>query len=305
MKQELNTAKSLQIWGYADPIGYLKAYYDLRKQNEQSFSYAVWAEELGLKSRSFLRLVLVGKRNLTEDVAELITKSLKLSQTEARYFSHMVGLSRAATLEQKEHHSRELSKLHTKFSLRSHEILEISKKDIFDFLSSYKMPRLQVLLTLEDIEKTESRLASLLGTKESEVKQQLEILQKLGLATKDDNGQWQAQESQLMAPDELGNIALQSFHKKSLEEAIEAINLPKETRRFQSLVTPLTEEQMQQVHNNLRTCFEQTLASFDSNSGHGKKVYQINLNMIPVTGSIIRDEDRAQNGKFGHEKDEK
>jgi|GEM_PF-1431914 hypothetical protein, TIGR02147 len=302
MKQNLNTdILTPNLWDFADAVAFLKAYYEHRKAQSPHFSYAVWAEELGLKSRSFLRLVLVGKRSLTEDVAELIAKALKFNQTETRYLSHLVGLSRATSLEQKEMHSREIAKLHEKFSLKNLEILEISKKDIFDFLSSYRMPRLQVLLTLNDIEKTEERLAQLLGIKTAEVVGQLAILQKIGLAEKDSRGQWIAKEGQVATADILGNVALQSFHRKSLEEAVEAIELPKESRRFQSLVMPLTEEQFQEVHTNLRSTLEKTLQKFESQEGHGKKVYQVNLNIIPVTGPILRDENHAPVGSTEQE----
>ncbi|MFS4460156.1 TIGR02147 family protein [Bdellovibrio sp. HCB2-146] len=293
----MNTPNNLQIWNFADAILFLKAYYEQRKKLNPEFSYAVWADELGLKSRSFLRLVLVGKRSLTESVAALISKSLKLNNSEARYFHNLVGLARATTLEQKETHIREITKLHEKYKLKSHEILEVSSKDLFDFLSSYKIPRLQVLLGLNDIEKTEARLAALLGVKESEVAEQLQILRKIGLADKDSQGQWHSKEGQVATQDVLGNIALQSFHRKSLEEAANALELPKETRRFQSLVMALTEDQFQEVHNQLRRTLENTLQDFDSSEGHGKKVYQINLNIIPATGPILRDMNHAPVGR--------
>ncbi len=294
MKQDLST--NIQVWDFTDAVAFLKAYYEQRKRHSIHFSYAVWAEELGIKSRSFLRLVLVGKRSLTEDVADLIVKAMKLNQSETKYFTQLVALSRATTLGQKETHSREIAKMHEKFALKNHENLEISKKDLFDFLSSYRMPRLQVLLTLKDIEKNETKLAQLLGIKETEVAAQLLILQKIGLAAKDADGQWQAKEGQVATPDVLGNVALQSFHRKSLEEAVEAIDLPKDTRRFQSLVMPLTPEQFQEVHQNLRSTLEKTLQSFESQEGHGKKIYQVNLNIIPVTGPILRDESHAPVG---------
>lgn len=293
MKQILNTKNQLKLWDYTDPTEYLRSYYAIRKQQDSGFSYAYWAQELGIKSRSFLRLVLVGKRSLTEDVGQQFVQALRFNQIEARYFTHMVGLSRATTLDHKEHHSRELSKLRQKFALKNHHIQEIQQADLFDFLSSYRIPRVQVLLTLEEVEKSEKNLARLLNMKESEVAQHLQTLQQLGLAEKNKQGQWQAREAQLIAPDSLGNIALQSFHRKSLEEAIEAITLPKESRRYQSLVLALTAEQLQELHEDFRDQLERSMVRFDSKQSAEKRIYQINLNIIPVTGSILREEFRV------------
>jgi uncharacterized protein (TIGR02147 family) len=275
------------IWEYVEPTEFLKAHYQARKARQESFSFAVWAQEMGIKSRSFLRLVLIGKRSLTEDMAPLFAQNLKLNKSESLYFHHLVGLQRATQLQTKEYHSREISKLRSKFLLKKHSLLEVNRNDLFDFLASYQIPRLQVLLTLEEVNKTAENLARLLKMKESEVQSHLKNLQKLGLAELDQNTQqWRAIETQIGTPDSLGNIALQSFHRKSLEEAIQGLSLPKESRRYQSLVMALTEDQFQELHQDLRQTLEACLQKFETQKNQTKKVYQINLNIIPVTGSI-------------------
>lgn len=269
---------------------FLRDYYEHRKAHSSSFSYGLWAQELGLKSRSFLRLLLVGKRNLTQDTAEQIIQAMDFNQNESNYFRHLVGLSRSTTLESQERHSRELAKLQRKLSASSKvaNTQELSKADVFDFLASYQIPRLQTLLGLKDIERTPRALAKYLGLSESEVREHLQTLSRLGLAVSDAIGQWRSSSEKISTSDFLGNVALQSFHRKSLEESIRAIALPKETRRFQSLVVPLTEEQFQEVHEELRDHLLQILNRFEATSGEGKKVYQLNLNLIPVTETILR-----------------
>ena len=278
------------LWDHVDVISYLRAYYDYRKQQSADFSYAIWAAELQIKSRSFLRLLLTEKRSLTEEMAQNFTRALKLNQKEVRYFNHLVALARNHKIESQELHGRELLRLRQKFALKNHDLVEVQESDLFDFLSSYQIPRLQVLLSLVDIDKSVANFAKLLQMTEEKVSEHLQTLKRLGLAAQDEKGQWNAREAQLATPDALGNIALQSFHKKSLEEATAAIALPKESRRFQSLVLALTTEQFEELHKDMRIYLEQTLKNFDSDTGKNKKVYQINLNMIPVTGPIIREE---------------
>lgn len=292
MKNILNTDKKAKpvLWDHVEVISYLRAYYDYRKQQSADFSYAIWASELQIKSRSFLRLLLTEKRSLTEDMAANFTHALKLNQKEIRYFNHLVALARTTKIESQELHGRELLRLRQKFALKGHELVEVNEADLFEFLSSYQMPRLQVLLSLNDIDKSAANFAKLLSMTEDKVAELLTTLKNLGLAKQNEQGQWEANEAKLATPDALGNIALQSFHKKSLEEAVQAISSPKETRRYQSLVMALTQEQFEELHKDLRLYLAQTLKNYDSNSGKNKKVYQINLNMIPVTGPIIREE---------------
>ncbi len=276
------------IWEFLEPLQFLKAHYQYRKQRETHFSFAAWAQELGLKSRSFLRLVMIGKRSLTEDLGQQLSQNLKLNKSEALYFSHLLGLARASQLQAREFHSRELSKLRKKFLLKNHSIAEVQPHELYDFFSSYQIPRLQVLLTLENIEKTVGNLARLLKMKEGEVAQHLQTLQSLGLAQSDAEQNWSATESSIGTPDALGNIAVQSFHRKSLEEAIQALAMPKESRRYQALVMALTQQQFEELHEEFRQTFQSCLQKFEKQASGPQKIYQINLNIIPVTESIDR-----------------
>jgi uncharacterized protein (TIGR02147 family) len=287
--EALNTlVKAPAIWDFVEPIEFLKAHYQYRKVRETGFSFAVWAQEMGIKSRSFLRLVMIGKRGLSEELESLFIENLKLNKSETTYFEHLARLQRASQLSAREYHSREIAKLRKKFQLKNHTLDEVNPRDLFDFLSSYRIPRLQVLLTLDGIKKTPANLASLLQVKENEVLQNLRTLQSLNFAREEENGEWIALKAELGTPDALGNIALQSFHRKSLEEAIQSLTLPKQTRRYQSLVMTLTEEQMEGLHQELRNTIENYLQGVETPIEIPQKVYQVNLNIIPVTGTIDR-----------------
>lgn len=274
-----------EVWSFINPTEYLRQVYAFRKQRLATFSYGMWADELGLKSRSFLRLVLLEKRSLTVDLAVKIAENLKLKKQEAQFFLHLTGMHRAGELKTKEYHSREIARLRTKFQLRSNTFLEIDRKDVFNFLSDYRMPRLQCLLNEENLKRTPQTLADLLSLKVSEVKQMLENLNSLGLAKEQDR-QWISLHSQIKTVDDLGNIALQSFHRKSLEEAAAAIELPKETRRFQSLVVNVSKEQMTSIHTEITSFFESLISKYSEGNLLDKKVYQLNINLIPVSRSI-------------------
>lgn len=55
--------KKPNIFEYLDIISYLSDYYMYRKSIHSGFSYESWAAELELKSRSFLRMMVLGKKN--------------------------------------------------------------------------------------------------------------------------------------------------------------------------------------------------------------------------------------------------
>jgi len=296
--------QTLSIWSFVNPIEYLRKVYELRKKQQKNFSYQVWAQELGLKSRSFLRLVLMGKRSLTEELAIKLIQNLNLKKIESQFFMHLVQLQRASDLQSQEYHSREISNLRQKFLLKGHSIVELPKKDYYEFLSNFRIPRLQVLLGLNDVLKTSENLTSLLQVKESETISMLKTLQAIGLAVCSEAGEWSSKSQELGTLDELGNIALQSFHRKSLEEAIVALSSPAESRRYQTAVLALTHEQFLEIHKEIRVIFENFLKKDDGTSSFDKKIYQLNMNLIPVTRPIDRADLRETAGHAQKEKDQ-
>jgi hypothetical protein len=84
---------------------------------------------MGIKSRSFLRLVLVGKRNLTNDVAEIISNTLPLSPLEKKYFLTLVQLENTRQLSDKVVLNSSLQQLRKKYALKNHDFAEIQKQD--------------------------------------------------------------------------------------------------------------------------------------------------------------------------------
>lgn len=57
-QNESSTLQQPSIRSYLSANHYLKDYYHYRKNIDGKFSYDVWAKELGLKSRSGVRMVV-------------------------------------------------------------------------------------------------------------------------------------------------------------------------------------------------------------------------------------------------------
>lgn len=51
----------IEITNYINAQQFLTDYYHKRKNENPTFSYGTWAEELGLKNRSLLRMMVIGR----------------------------------------------------------------------------------------------------------------------------------------------------------------------------------------------------------------------------------------------------
>ncbi len=80
---------------------FLTAVYNYRRQTAPHFSYASWAAEFGFKSRSYLRLVIIGKRNFTESSLHLFIKGLKLNSADAHHFTNLVQFEQSSVSSQR------------------------------------------------------------------------------------------------------------------------------------------------------------------------------------------------------------
>ncbi|MEN0059555.1 MAG: hypothetical protein AAGB31_12020, partial [Bdellovibrio sp.] len=50
------------IYNHSNSRDYLLAYYKHKKEMLPGFSYEAWAQELGYKSRSYLKMIVSGER---------------------------------------------------------------------------------------------------------------------------------------------------------------------------------------------------------------------------------------------------
>ncbi len=284
MNENTETTKepltSPNVRNYLDPNKFLADYYYWQKSVDRNFTYASWAQELKFNSRSFLRLLIIGKRNFTEPSLQRVAGGLKINKKDQQYFINLVRFSQSPTLEIKEQYAKKLSR-----ALKGSNRTNIY--DYYSFFSSHLGPRLQVLLGCNGVEKTLSGLAYCLNTNETKIKELLNMLESLGLAQQSEDGnKWRATSKSFQAKESLGNIALQAYHRNSLEEAIHAIDLPPQEREFLCSLFTLNEDEYIKLKKKLWDFLLEITNQFDSDNDRRKKLYQLNMNLIPVSRII-------------------
>lgn len=108
-------------------------------------------------------------------------------------------------------------------------------------------------------------------------------MRSLNLAVQDENGAWRTTSEQFSVPSELGNTALLTYYRLSLEQSIQALNLEPESRRYSTLLVNLTAEQMHALQGEFMGFLDQMLAKYGSQKGEGTRLYQLNQSLIAVT----------------------
>ncbi|WP_413574711.1 TIGR02147 family protein [Bdellovibrio sp. HCB290] len=265
---------------YIDYRLFLQAWYAYNKATKKGFSYGSWTQQCGFKSRSFIRLVMLGQRNLGEESIPQVAQSLRLNAAESEYFKHLVLYAHADSIQRKEFHFAKIINLN-KGQVGS------ELRDIYKFLSNPKTPRVQLLLSLDSVICTLSYIAETMQISQGEALEILENIEACGLATFDETtDSWKSSISDLKIPTQIGNAAIRSFHLKSLKEAEEALPLPLTERSFNALLMTLNEEEFKELKVDLDQFQNFLSKKYKSQNLQESRIYQINLNLIPSSGKL-------------------
>lgn len=269
------------VFEYLDLSTYLKSYYLFRKQYGQKFSYEAWSAELGFnKSRSFLRMVLIGKKKASKSFVDAFTASALESAAEREYFECLVKFSQSPTVSEREIYGKKLIEI-----LRSN--LPVKKiENSPDFVSTILLPRLFTIATFKDIEPTAGSFSKILEIEENQIIQSLKILEEMGLVISDGEGRekiYRTTTDRFRVPDNKGNLNLLSFHEASLKEAVCAFTKPKELRSYKSLFLAMDEEELKNFYAAMNAFASELLAKHTPADLSGRRVFQVNFNNYPVS----------------------
>ncbi|MGK5090322.1 TIGR02147 family protein [Bdellovibrionota bacterium FG-2] len=99
------------IYDYKAYRAFLKDYYLSQKEKNPSFSYAVFAKQVGLSSSAHIQLILSGKRNLTVHNIHRVAETLSLPQGELDFFETLVHLNQAEGVSEKKFYAERLLNL--------------------------------------------------------------------------------------------------------------------------------------------------------------------------------------------------
>lgn len=273
--------KEPNIFEYLEIQLYLKEIYKFKKAKLSSFSYDLWATELGFKSRGHLRDIVIGNADLTEKLIPLFTAGLKLDPETSEYFTLLSRYSTASSATTKAVYGKSLIQ---SWKVKLHQV-EVT--DISSFLSDAIIPVLFTYLSFDDTSSDITDIAKALNSDELRVQNALRCLvwQKLvdGQINLDGSIKYKVAHAFFKIPDLPGNDFLKDFHIQGLNLAIESHALPSDSRKFYSAFVALDMKQFAEVQNILKESNEKILSLFEKPSLGERKIYRINSQIFPAS----------------------
>ncbi|WP_374073973.1 TIGR02147 family protein [Bdellovibrio bacteriovorus] len=272
-----------QIKKYLSSFKFLQDYYSFRKETEPFFSYEAWAREAGFDDRTYLRLVVSGKRPINEKMMILFQNSLQLDAEERLYFSALVNYTQSKNQEQRKVFEMQLSRMNTP-KVEQDEI-----KNHYEFLANPLLAKLKTLLSFADIPKTSEKLALIFDVEVTEMDSALLALEKMGLAHKVEQAgevHWQSNQRSWKVPSEFMDNGLREFYRNSLVQAQQAIDYPVEDRRFRSLFLAMSSEEYQGFLKDFEEFVQERLKKHDVDAYENRRLFQLNFNFFATSNYL-------------------
>jgi uncharacterized protein (TIGR02147 family) len=269
------------IYDYKDFAEYLNALYKFRKTTEVSFSYEKWAEEMGLKSRSYLRSMVMAEKAPTMTLVPSLLRGLNLSEEETSYFITLINLQLAPTPEIRTIYTKEIFRRWTR------RIQEVEIQDIAEFLADPIVPQLFTYLSFEDSPSDIEQWARDLRCSADTIKNALRCLiwQKLVDGKIQDNGEtiYKTTSEFFRIPSDSHNAHLKRFHAEGIKQAQAAVQENSEHRKMYSAFVALSADQYAKAQMLIQDFNQQVLAIFNEKCIDGKKLYRLNQQLISVS----------------------
>ncbi len=272
------------IYEYLDYQLYLKEFYDEKKATNSFFSYRYMGMKLGIDA-GYLVKILQGKVNLSNKAIPRVIEFLKFNKKESEYFDLLVRFGKAKTGKDNRIYFDKLQKL------RGVDLNRIDDRQ-YEFYKKWYHNAIRALLAYYPFKGNFKELSKLLCPQISlkEAKESIELLEKLELIKRDDEGIYRQTEKRITTGDKWRSAAIHSFQKETIslaEESLDRIN--KELRDISSITISASQEDLEQLREMAQE-FRNSIHQMKTGKTVADTVFQINLQILPLTEVYVPDE---------------
>lgn len=265
------------IFDYSDYRLFLKDYL-LAVREKGLFTYEDLGQKVGFSSKGFVTQIIQGKCKIPNTKIHAFGEALGLKKKALDYFELLVNFNQAKTHREKNENFQELI---SRFKNRIQNI----GPDKHDFYSAWYYSAIRSLLSYYPFKGDYKELGQQLNPPitPSQAKKAIELLQRLSLIVKKDDGYYHLTDRILSTGDPVDSIALVNYHRATMDLAKEALErFPKDQRDSSTLTLGLSEEGYRAVIEKITALRKDLLdiARFDHNID---RVIQVNLHAFPQT----------------------
>ena len=269
----------VSVFHYLDYRKFLRDWYQHAKNSRGSYSFRSFSKKAGFQSTNFLKLVMDGDRNLTEESVAKFTLALKLNKQEQEFFRNLVFFNQAKTHEQKTFYYQKLLQ-----SKKYSELKPIEKKQ-YEYYSTWYHPVIRELVISKGHDGSPESIMRQLEPEISitQVEHSLELLEKLGFIEKTKTGRYRQASSLISTGAEVSSLVIFNYHKLLLSLCQEVMEAAAPARRDVSTMTlGIAKGRISQLKKKIQE-FRQEVLKLVGDDNEPDEVVQLNIQLFPLT----------------------
>ncbi|MCM2282781.1 MAG: TIGR02147 family protein [Bdellovibrionaceae bacterium] len=286
---------------YTDFRQYLKDVYEFKRMSEgtglRPYSYSTFSAAADIKSPNYLKLIIEGRRNLSEDMMTRFAKALRLTREETVEFKALVRYGQAHQPIERNQFLKELADLRARRELDRGVINQRS----WDKVPSWIGWVLYAMADQRGVEFDPEKVLQMFRLKASpdDIRDSMRKLFESGELVRDEvSGNVTKPREMIESPQDLPVALIRKLQAELIYLGIESLfnDSPKD-REFGSLTMALTQEEFEQVRFEVRQLRKRLHkdVSVKRKSTKGDRVYQLNIQLFPLTEKSKRSESLGEN----------
>jgi uncharacterized protein (TIGR02147 family) len=271
---------------------YLADYYQYKRKASKGslrqYNYAVFSAAANIKSPNYLKMIIEGKRNLSEDMIGKFGKALGFNKEQTEEFRLLVNFTQATDPADRNIFLKKMSEHRVGVKLKTGEI----DRKSFEKVPNWVAWIVYAMVDQEGVSFDTASLKALLRGKasEEEIENSLQSMIASGDLRRDEKtGEIKKARSLTESPEDIPVALVRKLQSQLMYLGLESIYQDQPTdREFGTLTMSLTKAEFEEIKFKLRQMRkglnkDNSIARMKTK---GERVYQLNIQLFPVTNAV-------------------
>lgn len=267
------------VFEYDNYRSFVRDYYAFFNAQDKKFSHRYFSRLAGFKSSNFIKFIIDGKSNASDESALKLAKAMKLNRQETQFFKTLVQFNQAKESEQRHRLALDL------ISTRAYREVKPLNEALFNYLAKWYLSPLRGAVGLpgfkEDPDWLSERFAFTVSAEE--IRAGLADLLQLGLIRREADGRLVQSNATVATADEVTASPAAVFHREMMKRASESIDLiAREKRDISGMTVGVSEETAKVIKGRIQEFRKELVDIVAKDTGVSDCVYQLNFQLFPV-----------------------
>jgi uncharacterized protein (TIGR02147 family) len=270
------------VFSFLDHREFLRRWYEWKKLATRGFSYRSFARKAGFSSMSFLRDVIEGRRNISDDSVEKFLSAMGLVEDAADYFRQLVHYNRETEPDRKAQNFRKL------LLLQARREFSPVRQAQAKYYSDWIHVLVREAAGLDRFEGDPARIATALRppVPVEHVRDSLHLLQELGMLEKAKDGRYRPTTPRIV-PGDVDASLVRNIKKQMLLHALDRLESgPTPDTQVSSVTLSVSRHRLAKLSEQLKRFRLDLLADTATDDGPLEQVVQVNFQLIPFLRAV-------------------